>query len=208
MYERGGSPAADPDGWRSDRVSERFEGLVLCHFDLVYRVAFKLTHNVHDAEDLTQATMLRAHEAFGEFELREYGTKAWLLKILFNLHRSRRGHPQSSASVADDLSVEDFASELSREELPSIAAGQLNWEGFDEEIKTAVESLSPDHRAVLLLWALGDLSYKEIAHIMDCAIGTVMSRLHRARQQLNQLLAEYAGRHRLSRSPRPNENEL
>jgi RNA polymerase sigma-70 factor (ECF subfamily) len=68
----------------------------------------------------------------------------------------------------------------------------MDWDQFDDELKAAVQSLAPEYRSVLLLWALGDLSYKEIAQVLDCAMGTVMSRLHRARQQLSRVLDDYA----------------
>ena len=63
---------------------------------------------------------------------------------------------------------------------------------FDEELKEAVNSLGPEYRSVILLWSLEELSYREIAEVCDCPIGTVMSRLYRARQQLGQRLADYA----------------
>jgi RNA polymerase sigma-70 factor (ECF subfamily) len=63
---------------------------------------------------------------------------------------------------------------------------------MDQEIVRAVDMLSPEYRTVLLLWAMEGLSYKEIAEVCDCAIGTVMSRLHRARQALSSRLARYA----------------
>ena len=73
-----------------------------------------------------------------------------------------------------------------------LGSGQINWDDFDEELKSAVLELAPDYREVMLLWALEELSYKEIAEVCGCAIGTVMSRLYRARQQLGQRLAGYA----------------
>lgn len=176
------------------KAAAQFKELVLCHLDLVYRIALRLTGNRHEAEDLTQETFLRAHRSFEQFELREYGAKPWLLKILHNVYLNRRGQAARSPSLIADLSLDDFEAELSRESLPTLGDGQMNWEGFDEELKSAIESLTPDHRSVLLLWALGDLTYKEIGQVLDCAIGTVMSRLHRARQQLNEQLAEYASR--------------
>ena len=84
----------------------------------------------------------------------------------------------------DDLSLDDFAAELERD--PMTESGSVNWEMIDEELKGGIDALSPEYRSVLLLWALGDLSYQEIADVSDCAIGTVMSRLYRARQQLSQ----------------------
>jgi RNA polymerase sigma-70 factor, ECF subfamily len=176
----------------SAEEARQFEEVVLCHFDLVYRLALKLTHDQHEAEDLVQETFLKAHRAFAGFELRGYGAKPWLLKILHNVYLTRRGKAGRSPTLMDDLSLDDIAAELEREPLPGFGPEPMNWEQFDDELKAAVQALSPDYRSVLLLWALGDLSYKEIADVLGCAVGTVMSRLFRARHQLGESLADYA----------------
>ncbi len=168
--------------------------MVLCHLDLVYRIAFKLSRDAHEAEDLVQETFLRAHRAFDRFELRDYGAKPWLLKILHNVFFTRRGQAGKAPSLLEKLSFDDFAAEIENDPPPEVAEGgeTVDWENFDEELKTAIEALPTEYRSVLLLWSLGDLSYKEIADALDCALGTVMSRLHRARQQLTSSLGEYA----------------
>ncbi len=175
-----------------DKGSGQFEAVVLCHLDLVYRIARTLSRDSHEAEDLVQETFLRAHSAFDRFDLREYGAKPWLLKILHNVFFTRRGQSKRAPSLLDDVSFDDFAAEIEREDLPVLEGGQVDWEHFDEELKRAVESLSPEYRSVLMLWSLGDLSYKEIAQVLDCALGTVMSRLYRARQLLSTGLSDYA----------------
>lgn len=186
---------ADTGGVDAERSQRRFEEVVLCHLDLVYRIAFKLCRNAHEAEDLVQETFLRAHRAFDRFELREYGAKPWLLKILHNVFFTRRGQASKAPSLLQEMSFDDFAAEIENDPPPEVAeSGEtLDWENFDEELKTAVEALAPEYRSVLLLWSLGDLSYKEIADVLGCALGTVMSRLHRARQQLMGSLGDYAG---------------
>ena len=178
----------------SAEEARKFEEVVLCHFDLVYRLALKLTHDQHEAEDLVQETFLKAHRAFTGFELRGYGARPWLLKILHNVYLTRRGRAGRSPTLMDDLSLDDIAAEMERAPLPGFGSTQVNWEQFDDELKAAVQELSPDYRSVLLLWALGDLSYKEIADVLGCAVGTVMSRLFRARHQLGETLAEYAAK--------------
>jgi RNA polymerase sigma-70 factor, ECF subfamily len=104
--------------------------------------------------------------------------------------------------LMDDLSLDDFAAELESNSFETLPAGRMDWESFDDELKAAVEALAPDYRSVLLLWGLGDLSYKEISQILGCALGTVMSRLFRARQQLALMLADYAAERGLSRDRR------
>ena len=174
------------------RSAALFEQQVLCHLDVVYRLARHLAGHPHEAEDLVQETFLRAHRGFAQFELKSHGAKAWLLKILHNTFVNRLRQDARSPSLTADLSLDDFAAELAHEPLPTLTPGQIDWEGFDEELKHAVGDLPVEYRSVLLLWALGDLNYKEIAEVLSCAVGTVMSRLHRARQKLGAALGDYA----------------
>jgi len=176
----------------AEPAARQFSELVMPHLDLVYRIACKLAGSRHEADDLVQETFLRAYRSFGQFELREYGAKPWLLKILHNVFFTRRGQAGRAPTLMEDLSLDDFAAELEQKPFPTLPAGEMDWEHFDEELKRAVEDLAPEYRSVLLLWALGDLSYKEIADVLGCALGTVMSRLYRARQQLSGVLADYA----------------
>ena len=182
-------------------ASRRFEEVVLCHLNLLYRVAFRITGNQDEAEDLVQETCLRAHRAFGGFELREYGAKPWLLKILHNTFLSRREQARRSPSLVDDGTLADLAAAAGHEALAGLVEGKVDWDNFDEELKSAVDALTPEYRMVLVLWALGDLSYKEIADVLGCALGTVMSRLHRARQMLVKSLGDYASQHRIRVKP-------
>jgi RNA polymerase sigma-70 factor (ECF subfamily) len=170
----------------------RFERVVMPHLDAVYRMARRLSGNEAEAEDLVQETFLRAHKAFEGFELREYGAKPWLLKILHNVFYTRMGKKTRQPILIEDVSFDDFAAELDQPPASELGSSGINWDDFDEELKAAVLGLSEDYREVILLWALEELSYKEIAEVCGCAIGTVMSRLYRARQQLGQRLAEYA----------------
>jgi RNA polymerase sigma-70 factor (ECF subfamily) len=176
----------------SRKAPDRFEDVVLPHLDLVYRVAFKLTGDAHSADDLTQDAMLSAFRAFELFEAREYGARPWLLKILYNRFYNRIGRGVREPTIAADMSLGDAADDAPTILEPIETVEAVDWEMFDEELKTAVLSLPPSYRSILLLWALGDLSYREIAHIMGCAIGTVMSRIHRARKMLSETLAGYS----------------
>ncbi len=184
-----------------NKPNGEFEEVALCHLDIVYRIAVRLAGDTHEAEDLVQETFLRAHRAFGRFELRKYGARPWLLKILHNVFYSRRSQAGKAPTLMEDLSFDDFAAELEQNPPQILSEEQMDWEDFDEELKSAVESLAPEYRSVILLWALGDLSYKEIAQVMGCAMGTVMSRLHRARQQLNRTLGSYADDRGVLRKP-------
>ena len=171
---------------------ERFEQLSLPHLEAMYRLARRLTGNEAEAEDLVQEALLRAYRAFGRFELRDYGAKPWLLRILHNVFYTRRGREARQPALLDEVKIEEFADDRTAVLSNERSTGDSGWEYMDQEIVRAVDALSPEYRAVLLLWAMEGLSYKEIAEVCDCAIGTVMSRLHRARQALSTRLADYA----------------
>lgn len=186
MNKTAGDDAADA----AKRV--RFEQHALPHLDMVYCMARTLTGDEFDAEDLSQETFARAFRGFDRFELREYGARPWLLRILYNVFYSQQMKHYREHTLLDDVDFDHFADELDGEEWDTDTADSINWDNIDEELKRAVARLQPAHRNVILLWSIEGLSYKEIAHVCDCAIGTVMSRLYRARQLLKRELLGYA----------------
>lgn len=162
------------------------------HVDTLYRVARRLTRNEHEAEDLVQETFYKAYRAFENFEMREYGIKPWLLKILNNTFLNRQAREKKAPRATDQQTLEQTASaDL------ELAPPKLDYEQLDQEVKRALDKLSPEFRAVLLLWATDEMSYQDIADTLEVPIGTVMSRLHRARQQLVKELAQYAREERV-----------
>lgn len=175
-----------------DRLTrERFETEALQHLDTVYRVAFVLCTSSDEADDLVQETFIRAFRAFEGFELRSYGAKPWLLRILHNTFYSYKNKQRRRPVTIDDLDFDQFSSKSDDGALP-LTMESFDWETVEEEIKTAMFDLQPEYRAVLMLWAVEGLSYKEIAEVCECALGTVMSRLYRARKQLSQQLQHFA----------------
>ncbi len=175
--------------------SPSFEEIALPHMELVYRVARRLSRHDQEAEDLVQETYLKAFGAFGKFELREYGIKPWLLKILHNTFLNRQARAKKAPRAMDQQGLE--AQPDGRDHQFSPISPEIDLEQVDGEIKQAVDGLRPEFRSVILLWATMELSYQEIADVLETPIGTVMSRLHRARRQLSQTLADYAEAHRL-----------
>lgn len=172
-----------------------FEALALPHLEAVYRLGRRLCRNEHEAEDLVQETYLKAYKAFGRFEMREFGMKPWLLKILHNTFLNRQSRENRAPRATDHQTLERIhggADNPGSNGLPT-----LDYEDIDEEVKQAIEALAPEFRSVLLLWATMELSYKEIAETLSVPIGTVMSRLHRARQQLAGTLTEFARENRI-----------
>lgn len=170
----------------------RFEQTVMPHLDSVYRMARRLARNSSEADDLVQETFLKAFSAFDTFELRKYGAKPWLFKILHNVFYTRIGQQSRRPTLMEDADFENLAAQAAQPSQSQLGAAEVDWEQFDAELKSAVDELGAEYREVLLLWALENLSYKEIADVCGIPIGTVMSRLYRARQQVSQRLTDYA----------------
>ena len=164
---------------------KQFESLAMEHLDMLYRVARRMTRDAHKAEDLVQETYLRAFRSAPDFDLQEYGIRPWLIRILHNLHVSR-----GQRDKRQPMSMEDEHLEAAGRSTD--AAAGTTWEGMDQQVKRAFETLPEEYQTAMQLWAIEELSYKEIADALSVPLGTVMSRLHRARQRLSEQLKEYA----------------
>jgi RNA polymerase sigma-70 factor (ECF subfamily) len=173
-----------------------FADLAMPYMSALYSAALRMTRNPTDAEDLVQETYLRAYRGFGGFK---EGTnlKAWLYKILtntfINTYRSKKRRPEQ----VDLDDVEDFYLFRRRGGLEAAEAARSPevevLENIpDDAVKRALEDLPEQFRMAVLLADIEGFSYKEIAEIMDVPIGTVMSRLHRGRKQLQKRLWDLA----------------
>ena len=172
-----------------------FEQLALSHLDSVYRMAMQLAKNPEDASDLVQDTFVKALRAADTFEEKGAGMRAWLFTILHNTFYSRIKREKRGPAYVEEFYESDEREPLPDEAPPAWDLKSLDWDHVDERIKKAIEDLSVEHREVLLLWGVEGMKYREIAQILDVPIGTVMSRLHRARKtladSLEELQAEY-----------------
>jgi RNA polymerase sigma-70 factor (ECF subfamily) len=170
--------------------TEQFESLMLEQMDTLYRLARRLTGDEQRSADLVQETCLRALRSKESFDLQEFGIRPWLVRIMHNLHFSR-GERESRQPQATDTEQLDAAGDgQANSSLPPI--DPASFEAMDERVVAALESLPAEHKSIMLLWAVEDFSYKEIAAALDIPIGTVMSRLHRARQKLSDQLRTMA----------------
>ncbi len=164
----------------------------MAEMDAVYRMAMHLARHPQDAADLVQETYLKAFRAAHSFQLQDgKGVRPWLFKILHNNFYSRLEQQRREPTLGDDL-PEPSAVGAVDQPAPAWDLEHLDWEQVDDRLKAAIDQLPLHYRQVLLLWAVEGLKYREIADILGVALGTVMSRLHRARVQLSEQLADLA----------------
>ncbi len=155
-----------------------------------YNFAYRLTRNDSDAADLTQEAFIRVYRAWRSFVP---GTSflSWIYRIVTNLYRDelRRQKGRYQEEIPEDNAPQAFGGSrpLAVEPIDEYLERQMS-----EPVAKALEALTPDQRAVLVLADIEEYSYQEIAEIVGCSIGTVRSRLHRARNQLRRLITEHS----------------
>jgi RNA polymerase sigma-70 factor (ECF subfamily) len=177
-------------------VRAELEAEALSYIDSLYRTALRMTRNPADAEDLVQEAYLRAFRSLHQFRV---GTnlRAWIFRIMTNAYINeyrKRSRRPTSASL-DDLEefyvydhLIDSGVQPTSERPEDVVLNQLT----AEDVLEALDDLSDDFREVVVLADVEGFSYREIAEIMDIPVGTVMSRLYRARRRLQHSLYDFA----------------
>jgi len=172
-----------------------FERQALVHIDALYGAAYRLTRNARDAEDLVQDSLLRAFRFWDSFE-QDSNCKAWLLRIVTNTFINEYQRKKRSREVLDAATAEQDATDgvlvhahAGDKQSPDQALLQ---QSVSDDVQKALEQLPDDFRTAVILCDMQGLSYKEIAEIMECPVGTVMSRLFRGRKLLAAALREFA----------------
>ena len=178
-----------------DEKRSLFESQALQYMDQLYAAAMRMTRNPADAADLVQETYVKAYQAFGQFQ---QGTnlKAWLYRIqtntFINIYRKNQRNPYQG--TIDDL--EDWQLGGAESMTQSTSTRSAEAEAIDHlpdnAVKEALQAVPEDFRMAVYFADVEGFSYQEIADIMKTPVGTVMSRLHRGRRMLRDLLADYA----------------
>ena len=186
-----------------------FEEIAMPQSDALYGAALRMTRDPSLAEDLVQETLLRAYRFWHKFQ---QGTniKAWLFRIQTNIFINKYRKKQNERQVFDSRQVDDLLKRFAVEEksyLPPDTRQEFLKHIIGDEVLSALDDLPFDFRMTILLADMHDLSYKEIADVLDCPVGTVMSRLHRARKILQGKLLEYAVERGVIANPDADESD-
>ncbi len=169
-----------------------FEKEAIPHMDALYNFALRMTGDEDDADDLVQETFLKAFRFFDKFE-KGTNCKAWLFRILKNSYINDYRKTTKEPDKVDYEDVQNFYENIKSDEVDS---RHYEMDAFnnllDDEISTAITSLPEDFRTVIILSDIEGFTYEEIADFVDIPVGTVRSRLHRARKMLYAQLYDYA----------------
>ena len=177
---------------KTTHLEKVFDEELMPHADALYNFSYHLAGNEEDANDLFQEAMMKAWRFIGKYE-EGTNAKAWLFTIaknaFINEYRKRKSRPHK-------VELQDYVTHQDSEDTPLTGSLDMREEMFKflmgDEVTMAINSLPVDFRTVILLADIEDFKYDEIASILDIPIGTVRSRLHRARNEMKKKLQQYA----------------
>ncbi len=184
---------------KGNDTRKEFEELAMPHVDSLYNMALRMSTNKEDAEDLVQETYLKAYRFFDTFQ-KGTNVKAWLFKILRNtfINKYRKAISSPSEVLYEDIElVNSYVSNNNEPDTrESIDTLKSKVESLDDilgdDIKNAIDSLPIEYREAIIYSDIEELTYKDIAEIINVPIGTVKSRINRARSLLRKNLWNYA----------------
>jgi len=177
---------------KQNQLYKDFEREAIPHMDALYNFAFKMTGDSDDANDLVQETYMRAFRFFDKFE---NGTncKAWLFRIMKNTFINVYRKESKSPEKVDYEEIENFYENIKASNTDDAHLEKDIYDNLlDDELTKAISTLPEDFRTVILLCDIEGFTYEEIADFVDAPVGTVRSRLHRARKMLFTKLHSYA----------------
>lgn len=171
---------------------EEFDSIVISQSAALKSFALKMTNDEDEAEDLLQDTLLKAFRFFDKFE-KGTNAKAWLFQIMKNTFINNYRKTSKEPYKVDYEDVQNFYETVKADEVKTQHfRGDAFSDILDDELTDALSKLPNDFRTIVFLSDIEGYSYEEIANFVDCPIGTVRSRLHRARKMLYSLLYNYA----------------
>ncbi|MFN3531057.1 MAG: sigma-70 family RNA polymerase sigma factor [Candidatus Brocadia sp.] len=184
---------------REEDRRKEFEEIALAHVDSLYNMALRLVFNKEEAEDLVQEAYLKAYRFFDTFQ-KGTNIKAWLFKILRNtfINKYRKSTSMPGEVFLEDIESVNTSMTYEQETKPEESIDTLESKYtdlsslLDDDVKRAIDSLPIEYREAILFSDVEELSYKDISEITNVPIGTVKSRLNRARKLLQKSLWEYA----------------
>lgn len=177
---------------RDPEMDALFENEMMPHIDALYRFAYKLTGDEDDANDLVQDTYLKAFRFLNSYE-KGSNAKAWLFRILKNSFINKYRKVSKEPNKVDYDEAENFLNTGLSAYSASIDGRDKLFRGMiGDEVARALGALPVDFKTVIILCDIEEFTYEEISKIVDIPIGTVRSRLHRARKMLREMLTEYA----------------
>lgn len=171
---------------------EDFEPLALEHLEAVYRLAFHLTQSVDEAEELVQEVYVRAFRptSMAGYDPSRNAMKSWLFAICHNAYFTESSRRRRDHMVLPDIDTVATETAEPSEVMTAWNRPNIDWDRTDGDLRALIDELRPEYREVLLLWGVEGMKYREIGEVLGVPLGTVMSRLYRARSILVRRLEE------------------